>query len=62
MSCATGDLAFVVSGWRCAATAYDAPGPRVVVAAVAVAVAVPASGMHTVTSIATPKADAIARP
>ena len=50
VSCATGELAFVVSGWRCATTTYDAPGPRVAVAWVdGVA---PASGAHVVNSVA----------
>jgi len=52
VSCATGDFAFVVSGWRCAATAYDAPGPRVV-APLLLSRRRPATATHTV--IATPR-------
>jgi len=32
VSCATGEFVLVVNGWRCAATAYDAPSPLVMVA------------------------------
>ena len=57
MSCATGEFVLVVNGWRCAATAYDAPSPLVMVA-----VAEPVNGKPTNPRIAKPKADETARP
>ena len=60
VSWATGDLAFVVSGWRCAATAYDAPGPRVALAPDAVAA--PDSDTPSVSAIAAPGARATPPP